>query len=60
MNKSDYPIILNAKHIQEIMGIGVRRSYEIMDLKGFPKIQIGRTKRVERDKFFEWLEKQTG
>jgi hypothetical protein len=58
MNISDYPLLLERKHVQEILGVGRRRAYEIMNIKGFPVVQFGRLKRVPRDKFFEWLENQ--
>lgn len=58
MEKSNYPLILEVKHIQEILGVSKRRAYEIMDLKGFPLLKLGRNKRVPRDKFFEWLENE--
>ncbi|WP_238458156.1 helix-turn-helix domain-containing protein [Alkalihalobacterium alkalinitrilicum] len=55
---NDYPYILTATHISEIMGISKRVAYEIMDYKDFPLIRIGRTKRVKRESFFRWLEQQ--
>ena len=58
MNISDYPLLLTVKHIQEILGVGKNRAYEIMQIEGFPVVVVGRLKRVPRDKFFEWLEKQ--
>lgn len=54
---SDYPLILTAEHISEIMGISKRIAYEVMEYKGFPLIRIGRLKRVNRDSFFGWLER---
>lgn len=56
MEKSNYPLILDAKHVQEILGVSRRRAYEIMDLKGFPLLRLGRNKKTPRDKFFAWLD----
>lgn len=53
-----YPTILHAKHIAEILEVSQRRAYEIMDLKSFPLIRIGRSKRVNQVAFFQWLEQQ--
>ncbi|KYG28134.1 helix-turn-helix domain-containing protein [Alkalihalobacillus trypoxylicola] len=53
----DYPIFLKAKHIQEILGVSQRHAYEIMELKDFPLIRMGRNKRVNRDEFFSWVNK---
>ena len=57
-NPTDYPIMLTADHIAEIMGVSKRIAYEFMEYKGFPLIRVGRLKRVNRDAFFNWLEKQ--
>ncbi|WP_409276406.1 helix-turn-helix domain-containing protein (plasmid) [Neobacillus sp. SCS-31] len=51
-----YPIVMSAVHMAEILGISRRVAYEIMERKDFPLIRYGRSKRVKRDKFFEWLE----
>jgi excisionase family DNA binding protein len=56
--KEDYPLILTVKDIQEILGIGKRVAYELMERKDFPMVRIGRLKRVNRDAFFEWIEQQ--
>jgi hypothetical protein len=58
---NDYPIILDSKHIAEIMGCSRRFAYQIMDIPGFPLIRIPgtSTKRVNRDSFFKWLDDQT-
>jgi excisionase family DNA binding protein len=54
----EYPIILTAKHIMEILGVGKDYAYELMKRKDFPTIKVGKYKRVHRDDFFAWLEKQ--
>lgn len=52
----DYPLVLTADHIAEIMSVSKRIAYEIMEYKGFPLIRLGRLKRVNRESFFGWLE----
>lgn len=47
---------MNAKHIQEILGVSERFAYEYMERPDFPLVRIGRNKRVQRDKFFKWIE----
>jgi hypothetical protein len=54
----DYPYILIAKHIAEIMSWSKRRAYEVMEFKDFPLIRIGSSKRVRKDLFLEWLDRQ--
>jgi excisionase family DNA binding protein len=57
--KDDYPIVLTANEIMEILGIGRRKAYQLMNQEGFPCIKIGpKLKRVERDAFFAWMSQQ--
>jgi excisionase family DNA binding protein len=56
MEKKDFPIILTAVEIAQILGVSKRVAYEIMDTPGFPLIKIRRSKRVNRDDFFNWLD----
>lgn len=58
MEKKDYPIMLTAVEISEILGVSKRVAYEIMDTPSFPLIRIRRSKRVNRDEFFDWIEHQ--
>ena len=57
-NVEDYPMILTAEHIAEILMISKPTAYELMEQASFPLIRIGRSKRVLKDKFFEWLSQQ--
>lgn len=52
----DYPLVLTAEHVAEILGISKRHAYEIMERRDFPLIRVGRLKRVTRDAFFAWLD----
>lgn len=54
----EYPLVLHARHMAEIIGVSTRVAYEIMEKTGFPLIRIGRCKRVARDAFFKWLNEQ--
>lgn len=54
-DKEDYPLILKAEHIAEIIGCSKRIAYEIMEQKDFPLVRMGRLKRVGREAFFEWF-----
>jgi excisionase family DNA binding protein len=56
MHKEDYPLILKANHVAEILSVSRRKAYEVMDCSTFPLVKIGRSKRVSRDAFFKWLE----
>ena len=54
-NIEDYPMILTAEHIAEILMVSKPTAYELMNRHDFPLIKIGRCKRVLRDEFFLWL-----
>lgn len=58
MEKKDYPILLTATEVSEILGVSKRVSYELMDMVGFPLIKVRRSKYVNRDDFFNWLEQR--
>lgn len=53
--REDYPLILTAKEISEILQISKPTAYQLMEVSNFPVIKVGRCKRVLRDRFFEWL-----
>lgn len=57
-SSEDYPMILEAKHIQEILGVSKPTAYELMEGADFPLIRIGRLKRVMKEEFFLWLAQQ--
>ena len=41
-NMEDYPLMLTADHISEILHMSKRRAYEVMELKSFPIICKGK------------------
>jgi hypothetical protein len=53
--KDDYPLVLTVKEVREILHIGQRVAYALMDRTDFPTIKIGKLKRVNRDSFFDWI-----
>ncbi len=52
-NIEDYPMILEAAHIKEILGVSKTTAYEIMEHPTFPLIKLGRLKRVLKEEFFQ-------
>ena len=53
-NIEDYPFMLTAEHLAEILTVSKPTAYEIMNLVSFPLIKIGRSKRVLKSEFFSW------
>jgi predicted DNA-binding transcriptional regulator AlpA len=56
MDRKDYPLILQIKDIQRILGFSKSTAYEITKETGFPLLQINKRKVVYRDEFFSWLD----
>jgi excisionase family DNA binding protein len=52
------PHILTAKEIQEFLNVSKGKAYELFKEEGFPTISIGSSKRVYRDDFIAWVDKQ--
>lgn len=51
----EYPLVLTAKEVSEILSISLRRAYELMDETEFPLVRFSRSKRVLRDAFCKWM-----
>jgi excisionase family DNA binding protein len=56
--KEDYPMVLTVNEVREILRIGKRVAYELMDRDDFPTVRIGKLKRVNRDEFLKWLQSE--
>ncbi len=55
-NLEDYPIVLQAKHVKEILGISTGATYALLKSASFPTIHLGEKRMVvTREKFSEWL-----
>jgi len=48
--------LIKVKDIQAILGCSKQTAYDLVRLKGFPKITIGRRYYIPESKFQEWLE----
>jgi excisionase family DNA binding protein len=59
-NENEYPLFLTGPDIAAILRVSKPTAYALMDVKGFPLIRIGRSKRVHRDDFFKWLSERSG
>ena len=59
-NYDELPLFLNAKILAEVLGIAPSSAYELMHEKGFPVLKVGNRLLVEKSKFKEWIERNTG
>ncbi len=52
---NDYPEVLSVKDIQEILGIGRRQAYELVNSGQFHAVRIGKSIKVSKNVFLNWL-----
>ena len=56
----DLPLFLKAKMIAQVLGIAPSSAYELMHESSFPVLKIGSRMVVPKDKFIEWVARNTG
>ena len=55
--RTDYPQLMSAKDLQAI-GLSRPMVYRLLNREDLPVVIIGRRRLMNRDRFFEWLDKQ--
>jgi hypothetical protein len=60
VRRDDYPTTLTAKHVKEILNVGIHQAYDIIRRPDFPKFYVGRAIKIPRDAFFRWYDEVTG
>lgn len=58
--KLDLPLMLKPTDIQNHLGISKNKTYNLIQLKGFPKIQIGNQYFIPYEEYLKWLKKNIG
>lgn len=60
MNLSQYPFMLNATHVAEILGVSRPTAYKVMSQPNFPRVRLYPGKksvvRVTKPALIEWIE----
>ncbi|ANP80426.1 MULTISPECIES: helix-turn-helix domain-containing protein [Bacillus] len=51
-----YPPVLDVIHIQEILGIGRRQAYELVNSNEFHIVRVGKRIKILKKVFIGWLE----
>lgn len=51
----DYPPVLQAKHVREILGVSEAKAYEVTNSRKCPTIRMGKRMVVIRDSFIRFL-----
>ena len=61
MNASDnMEQFLTIKDVQNHLQLGRNRVYQLIKIDSFPKIKIGNTYRIPKQKYLEWVENNIG
>ena len=55
----ELPLTLNADDLSKFLGISKGTCYAMLKRKDFPTIRIGKRQLVSRDKFLEWIDKNS-
>ena len=56
----ELPLFLNAKMVAQVLGIAPSSVYELMHESSFPVLKIGSRMVVPKEKFIEWVARNTG
>lgn len=59
LSLEDLPPILTVSEVAAYLRIGRTMAYELARHKNFPAIRVGRSVRVPRDRFLEWVQRHT-
>ena len=55
----DLPLFLNAAAVAKALGVSPSSGYGLMHEPGFPVLKIGNRMVVPKEKFIQWVEKNT-
>lgn len=56
---NELPLFLNAEMVAKLLGVSPSSGYELMHEPGFPILRIGNRMVVPKEKFVQWVEKNT-
>jgi hypothetical protein len=57
---TNYPDVLTAKHLQEILHLSRASSYKLLHRADFPTLHVGGRKLVAKDRLLDWMDNNTG
>ena len=56
----ELPLFLNAKIVAQVLGISPSSGYELLHQQDFPALKIVLRMVVPKEKFIQWVERNTG
>lgn len=54
------PVMLQASHVKQVLGLSTGKAYQLLRSEGFPAQRFGRRVMVLKADFIEWLEQNKG
>lgn len=58
-NYEELPMTIGADEVAAVLGISRSSAYELLHSEGFPILRLGRRLLVPRDRFIQWINKNT-
>lgn len=55
----ELPLFLNAELVAKVLGVSPSSGYELMHEPDFPVLKVGSRMVVPKEKFVEWVERNT-
>ena len=55
----DLPLFLNAELVAQVLGSSLAGAYDLLHSEGFPVLKIGTRMVVPKEKFRQWVERNT-
>lgn len=52
----DLPEMITVRDIKNHLHVSQERVYQIINLKGFPAMKLGKRYYIQKDKYLKWLE----
>jgi len=59
-NYDELDLFLNAAMVANVLGVSPSSGYELMHTSGFPVLRVGSRMVVPKEKFIQWVERNTG
>ena len=56
----ELPLFLNARIVAQVLGLAPSSAYELMHESNFPVLKVGSRMVVPKEKFIQWMERNTG
>ena len=55
----ELPLLLSAKTVAKVLGVSPSSGYELMHQRDFPTLKIGNRIVVSKERFVQWVERNT-